>query len=106
MTPRDNVSIANEESSVRDATAERKRMERALRRSQKEIHCTVLTASHRESRRNCSPLSHLNHIQGEGHGLGLSIVRRIVGKLGGQVAVESEIGQGSVFSFTLPAAPD
>jgi signal transduction histidine kinase len=39
----------------------------------------------------------------EGHGLGLSIVRRIVEKLGGQVGVESEIGQGSVFSFTLPS---
>ena len=37
-----------------------------------------------------------------GHGLGLSIVRRIVQKLNGQVGVESQIGQGSVFSFTLP----
>jgi PAS domain S-box-containing protein len=37
-----------------------------------------------------------------GHGLGLSIVRRIVQKLNGQVGVESEIGRGSVFSFTLP----
>ncbi|MEJ2211621.1 MAG: ATP-binding protein [Anaerolineae bacterium] len=42
-----------------------------------------------------------------GHGLGLSIVRRIVEKLGGQVGVESEgvPGQGSKFFFTLPAAP-
>jgi len=39
----------------------------------------------------------------EGHGLGLSIVRRIMKKLGGQAWVESEVGQGSVFSFTLPA---
>jgi signal transduction histidine kinase len=39
----------------------------------------------------------------EGHGLGLSIVQRIVTKLGGQVAVESEAGKGSVFSFSLPA---
>jgi signal transduction histidine kinase len=40
----------------------------------------------------------------EGHGLGLSIVRRIVTKLGGEVGVESQIGQGSMFYFTLPAA--
>lgn len=38
-----------------------------------------------------------------GHGLGLSIVRRIVEKLGGQVGVESRLGQGSTFYFTLPA---
>ncbi|MDM8518914.1 hybrid sensor histidine kinase/response regulator [Anaerolineales bacterium HSG6] len=38
----------------------------------------------------------------DGHGLGLSIVRRIVEKLGGQVGVDSEIGQGSRFYFTLP----
>lgn len=39
----------------------------------------------------------------EGHGLGLSIVRKIVEKLGGEVAAECIQGQGSVFSFTLPA---
>jgi signal transduction histidine kinase len=40
----------------------------------------------------------------DGFGLGLSIVRRIARKLGGQVNVESEAGAGSVFSFTLPSA--
>lgn len=39
-----------------------------------------------------------------GHGLGLSIVLRIVQKLGGQVGVESADGKGSLFYFTLPAA--
>ena len=38
----------------------------------------------------------------EGHGLGLSIVRRIIEKLGGQVGVESQVGQGSTFFFSLP----
>jgi signal transduction histidine kinase len=43
----------------------------------------------------------------EGHGLGLSIVHRIITKLGGQVAVASEgvPGQGAIFSFTLPRPP-
>jgi len=45
----------------------------------------------------------LDQVRAKGHGLGLSIVRRIVEKLGGRVGVESEVGQGSVFSFTLPA---
>lgn len=37
----------------------------------------------------------------EGHGLGLSIVAKIVEKLNGRVEVESQVGQGSVFSFYL-----
>ena len=49
-----------------------------------------------------TPFTRLSEIEVEGHGLGLSIVQRIVEKLGGQVAVESTPGQGSVFSFTLP----
>ncbi len=38
----------------------------------------------------------------DGLGLGLSAVQRIVEKLGGEVGVESVVGQGSTFSFTLP----
>jgi signal transduction histidine kinase len=39
----------------------------------------------------------------QGYGLGLSIVQRIVTRLGGIVGVESTPGQGSRFYFTLPA---
>ncbi|MBD3240908.1 MAG: protein kinase [Chitinivibrionales bacterium] len=39
-----------------------------------------------------------------GHGLGLSLVQRIVSRLGGEVGVESRPGHGSEFSFTLREA--
>ena len=39
---------------------------------------------------------------GESSGIGLSTVKKIVEMYGGKVWVESEIGKGSTFFFTLP----
>jgi signal transduction histidine kinase len=50
------------------------------------------------------PFTRINKIGVEGHGLGLSIVQRIVEKCGGEVHVESKINQGSIFYFSLISA--
>lgn len=40
-----------------------------------------------------------------GVGLGLSIAKAIIDAHGGSLSVESALGQGTVFSFTLPVQP-
>ena len=43
---------------------------------------------------------------GTGIGMGLAVVRRLVERQGGMVWVESEMGTGSTFSFSLPLQPE
>jgi signal transduction histidine kinase len=50
------------------------------------------------------PFTRVSTVRAKGHGLGLSIVRRIVEKLGGKVGVESRPGAGARFWFELPTA--
>ena len=45
-----------------------------------------------------------NPFSEKGSGLGLALVRRLVESLGGQIAVESRLGHGTTFRFTLPVA--
>jgi len=58
----------------------------------------------KEQARLFTPFTRLDQARAKGHGLGLSIVRRIVEKLNGQVEVESEVGKGCLFTFILPSA--
>ncbi|HET92037.1 MAG TPA: HAMP domain-containing protein [Chloroflexi bacterium] len=58
-----------------------------------------------EQARLFTPFERLHQVDVPGHGLGLSIVQRIVQRLGGEVGVVCEVGHGCTFYFTLPAAP-
>jgi PAS domain S-box-containing protein len=48
------------------------------------------------------PFTRLAPAVTDGNGVGLSIVQRIVERLGGRIGIVSQAGQGSTFSFSLP----
>ncbi len=64
------------------------------------------TLTKKEQERLFVPFSRLHREQDAGHGLGLTIVRRIAEKLGGSAGVETPDSGGNQFYFTLPAVRD
>ncbi|RMH69693.1 MAG: PAS domain S-box protein [Gemmatimonadetes bacterium] len=57
-----------------------------------------------DQQRLFTEFTRLHQVRAQGQGLGLSIVQRIVEKLGGRVGVESKKGEGSIFYFILKKA--
>ncbi len=57
-----------------------------------------------EAERLSTIFDRFNPFSESGSGLGLALARRLVESLGGQIAVESRLGHGTTFRFTLPVA--
>ena len=57
-----------------------------------------------EAERLSTIFDRFNAFSESGTGMGLALVRRLVESQGGQIAVESRLGHGTTFRFTLPVA--
>jgi signal transduction histidine kinase len=57
-----------------------------------------------EAERLSTIFDRFNPFSESGTGMGLALVRRLVESLGGQIAVESRLGHGTTFRFSLPVA--
>jgi two-component system cell cycle sensor histidine kinase/response regulator CckA len=68
-----------------------------------EVHDTGTGITKEHLRRLFDPFFTTKPV-GAGMGLGLSISHAVVVALGGEITVDSEVGRGSVFRVTLPAA--
>jgi signal transduction histidine kinase len=51
------------------------------------------------------PESDFQRMEYSGTGIGLAITKKIIENLEGKIWIESEIGKGTTFFFTLPKVP-
>jgi signal transduction histidine kinase len=52
------------------------------------------------------PLQRRSRADISGSGIGLATCKKIVGRAGGRIWAESELGEGATFNFTLPSGSE